>query len=129
MPGSIPREDLHNRFLLQRALSAAGNRTNGTVNGDTIDTNGLLAVAVAINPATITDGTHAPKLQDSPDGTTWTDVAAANLAGTLTNLASNTDQAVSYVGTQRYVRAVVVTSGATTGGVFSAVAIGRKARV
>jgi hypothetical protein len=129
MPGSAPSLDLHRRQRIQRALVAAGNRTNGTVNGDTIDTRGLSRVAFAITPGTITDGTHAPKLQDSPDGTTWTDVAAANQAGAFGNLASNVDQSVAYIGGKRFVRLVVVTSGATTGGIFSGVAVGTKVRV
>lgn len=74
-----------------------------------------------------TDGTHTPKLQDSPDNSTWTDVAAANEVGTLSAVTSagtaSTIQRMAYLGTQRYVRGVVTVSGATTGAVYGITAL------
>lgn len=94
-----------------------------SVNGSSVDLQDYDSAVVAFVPGTITDGTHTPKVQDSPDGTTWTDVAAADLQGTLAVLASNAPQKVGYVGNQRYVRAVVTVAGATTGGVYGAVVL------
>lgn len=74
-----------------------------------------------------TDGTHTPSLQDSPDNSTWTPVAAGNFLGTLTAVSSapggNSIQRAAYVGTQRYVRGVITVSGATTGAVSGITAI------
>lgn len=74
-----------------------------------------------------TDGTHTPKLQDSPDNSVWTDVAAANYLGTFTAVSSsagqNAIQRAAYVGTQRYVRGVITVSGATTGCVSGVTAV------
>lgn len=93
-----------------------------SANGTGIDLANVLANKFDWVVGTITDGTHTPKLQDSPDNSAFTDVAAAFQVGTLAALASNTNQSVSYIGGQRYVRAVITVSGATTGGVYAATA-------
>jgi len=91
-----------------------------SVNGPAVDLANFASNEITFAPGTITDGTHTPKLQDSPDGTTWTDVAAADMDGTLAALASDTLQSVAYIGSKRYIRCVVTVAGATTGGVYSA---------
>lgn len=66
-----------------------------------------------------TDGTHALKLQDSPDNSAWTDVVAADQVGTLTSVTGTggqqMTQQVSYIGNKRYARGVITSSGTTTG--------------
>lgn len=104
-------------------------RTNGTANGTGVDLANVGAVMVTFVVGTVTDGTHVPKLQDSADNSAWADVAAADQVGTLGNLATNTNQEVGYIGSKRYVRPVITTTGATTGAVAGAVAVranGRK---
>ena len=85
------------------------------------------ALEVLVEFGAWTDGSHTPKLQDSPDNSTWTDVAAGNQIGTFTAVTSaggaNKIQRMAYVGTQRYVRAVVTVSGATTGAIYGITAI------
>lgn len=70
-----------------------------------------------------TDGTFTPKLQESTDTTTWTDVTAANQLGTFTAVTStagqNAIQRMAYVGTLRYVRPVITVASATTGALVS----------
>lgn len=61
-----------------------------------------------------------PTLQESDDGTGWTDVAAADLDGTLTLVDGASDdetiQAVGYLGSKRYLRAFYDFTGTHTNG-------------
>lgn len=93
-----------------------------TVNGTSVDTAGYDSATAYVYPGTWTDGTHTPKLQDSPDNATWTDVAAAQLIGAFTAISSAptaVKQKVGYVGANRYLRAVSTVAGATTGAVYA----------
>jgi hypothetical protein len=94
-----------------------------TANGTGIDLANVASAMIVFIVGTITDGTHTPKVQESDDGSTFTDVAAADLIGSLAVLASNTNQRVGYRGNKRYVRAVSTVAGATTGGVYAAVVV------
>ena len=97
-----------------------------TTNGNSLDLQAVTANTINFVPGTWTDGTHTPKLQDSPDNSTWTDVTAANQVGTLSAINSSASavvQQVSYIGPQRYVRPVITVSGATTGMLLSVEAI------
>ncbi|WP_405799282.1 hypothetical protein [Streptomyces sp. NBC_01506] len=98
--------------------------TNGTVNGTAVDrtaNGGMRDGMLIVTTGVITDGSHAVALQDSADGSTgWTAVAAGLLQGSAPTVVAANDSTVFEVGfgeTRRYVRAVVVTSGATTGGI------------
>lgn len=113
--------DLKNRIEQKNSLAPAA-RT-ATANGTGVDLANREGAVVAFHSGTITDGTHTPKVQESDDNSTFSDVGAADQIGTLANIASNAIQEVGYIGTKRYIRAVVTVSGATTGGVYSAVAI------
>ena len=94
-----------------------------TAIGATVDLRGFESAVVAFLVGTLADGTHTPSVEDSPDGTSWTAVAAADLTGTLANLASDTNQRVGYRGAERYVRAKLTVSGATTGVQAAAVVV------
>lgn len=111
---------------VQNSLAPAA-RT-ATANGTGIDLANFASANVAFSVGTITDGTHTPKVQESDDNSTFTDVAAADLIGTLAALASNVNQRVGYRGIKRYIRAVSTVAGATTGGVYAAVVIRADAR-
>lgn len=115
------QRDIHNEVSVTSSLAPAA-RT-ASANGTGVDLAAYRAAAVTFVVGTITDGTHTPKLQESDDNSTFTDVSAANQSGTLAALASNTNQEVSYLGTKRYIRAVSTVAGATTGGVYAAVVI------
>ena len=114
------------------APSVAQGAHTATVNGATVDTAGYDGAALYVFPGTWTDGTHTVKLQDSPDNATWTDVAAAQLSGTLvaiTSAPTAVNGKLGYVGANRYLRAVATVAGATTGAVYAAFIIlsrGRK---
>lgn len=107
-------------------------RANGTVNGTGVDrlalaTHGKCESAlVVITTDTITDGSHAVTIQESDDNTAWNNVAAADLQGAAPTIVAADDDKVfqvGYTGSKRYIRPSVTTSGATTGGAFSAVVV------
>lgn len=105
-------------------------RTNGTVNGAGVDRNlaGKMyqAAVIVVHTGTMTDGSHAVTIQESDDNSSWTNVAAGDLQGVAPTIVSTDDNViftVGYRGLKRYVRAIVVTSGATTGGIFGAQAL------
>lgn len=124
------RATLYSSSLARVALTSAA-RTNGTVNGTTVDLgvfgNDFRSVLFVVQTAAVTDGSHAFTVQDSPDGSAWAAVDAAYLQGSAPTVTSTNDDTlfeVGYIpGAKQYVRLSVVTSGATTGGVFGAVAL------
>ncbi len=120
--------DLYNRVTGVSALTPAA-RT-ASANGTAVDmtTNNANGLTFLVYAGTITDGTHAFKLQDSPDNSNWTDVAAPFIQqGSTTSFTSSTTSGTvlkfGYLGLTRYVRLVATVSGTTTGGVYSAVAV------
>lgn len=128
--------DIYNKVSGAAAL-VNGAKITATTNGAAIDlssfnngANRLMFIVMA--GSSITDGTYTFSLQDSPDNSTWTNVAApyiqgpsvasftsATTAGTVTKLGylGNAN------GASRYVRLVVTVTGATTGGYLTALAI------
>lgn len=121
---------LYTHSLSRIALQSA-TRTNGTANGVTIDTgvfgNDFRTVLFVITTGAITDGSHAFSVQDSDDGSSWAAADASRVQGVAPTATASDDNVVFdvgyVVGTRQYVRLVATTTGATTGGVFSAVAV------
>ncbi|MER5912322.1 hypothetical protein ABT124_17960 [Streptomyces sp. NPDC001982] len=112
-----------------RPALAIATRTNGAVNGITVDrhynNNACRSVMFVVQSGTMTDGSVAITVQDSPDNSVWTAVDPAFVQGALPTIAStdsNKTYDIGYTGPQRFVRLVATTSGATTGGTFGAVA-------
>ena len=90
-----------------------------TFTATALDMQDVTSNKIEIAVGTITDGTHTPVLNESNDNATWTAVAAGNMVGALAALASNVDQSVSYIGSQRYVTVIMTVTGApATGGVY-----------
>jgi hypothetical protein len=93
-----------------------------TTNGAGADLTGYDGAELVLNAGVITDGTHTPAVEDSPDNSTWTAVPAANLIGAFTQLTSasggSAAQSVGYIGGNRYVRVSVTVAGATNGGIY-----------
>lgn len=101
-------------------------RTDGTANGTAVDrvvSGGTGDAVLLVSTGTITDGSHAIKVQESADGSTgWTDLAAANIQGAMPTVVAANDDTMFEVGlrpTLRYLRAVATSTGSTTGGVFA----------
>ncbi|GGT43393.1 hypothetical protein [Streptomyces purpureus] len=122
----------YNTTLFKRSLSPAA-RTDGTASGVAVDravNGGMQDAVVLVSTGTVTDGSHAVAIQDSADGSTdWQAVPAAQLLGSPPTLVEANDDTVYEVGvlsTRRYLRVVAVTTGATTGAIFSAgIVLGR----
>lgn len=123
------QDDTAARLTIAPALRAA----NATVNGTGVDLAGtgnfFRTGMLVVLAGAVTDGTHTFVLQESDDNSTFTNVAAADLQGSLAAVASgggtvsgpNTVQRQSYTGSKRYLRANVTTAGATTGANTAAV--------
>jgi hypothetical protein len=99
-------------------------RTNGTANGTVVDLHGYEGAMVVFSFGAWTDGTHMPSVQHSDDGVTFYAVDADDLQGTLSAMSSiagqNAVQRIGYIGSKRYLRAVLVTASATTGALSGA---------
>lgn len=122
------RADLDNDISIATSLTTQAARTT-SANGTGVDLSGFRAAAVFFMVGAITDGTHTPKLQESDDNSSFSDVAAADQDGTLAALTANTNQKVSYKGRKRYIRAVVTVTGSpSTGGFYTATVIRGGAR-
>ena len=123
------RQSLYNHARAKITLAIAA-RTDGTVDGTTVDLHenldGSRSAMLIVHAGTITDGSNAVTLQESTDNVTWTAVAAAQMQGAVPALTAANDLAlyeVGYLGSARYLRASVVTTGATTGGTLGAVIV------
>jgi phosphoribosylamine-glycine ligase len=123
------RQSLYNLARAKVTLAVAL-RTNGTVNGTTVDLHenkdASRSAMLVVFSGTITDGSHAVTLQESDDGSAWSAVAAADLQGSVPTITATDDDKVfelGYLGSKRYLRASVTTSGATTGGTFGALLV------
>lgn len=120
-------KDLKNNLVVVQSIAPAAAKT-ASVNGTGVDLQGFESALVSFEVGVITDGTHTPKVQESDDNSTYTDVAAKDLIGTLAALASSTPQSVSYIGSKRYIRPVSTVAGATSGGFYVANVIKSNAR-
>lgn len=119
---------LYDSTVVRRSVSPAL-RANGTVNGDAVNlgTWGAdSAVAVVVTGA-ITDGSHAVSIEESDTGTSgWTAVPAGRLTGAAPTVVAANDDTQFEVGIapgKPFLRVVVVTTGATTGGILAAVIV------
>lgn len=123
------RQSLYSVARAKLALTLAV-RTNGTATGTTVDLNenkdASRSAMLIVYSGTITDGSHAVILQESDNGSAWSTVAAADLQGSAPTITATDDDAMwelGYLGSKRYIRASITTSGATTGGTFGAVIV------
>lgn len=119
--------DLLNTLVTKMAKAAAAIASNTTTNGTVIDLQGFDACRFDIHSATLTDGSYACSIQEgtASDGSDMADAAASAVLGTATFAATddNTVKSLSYVGSKRYVRVKIVSTGVTTGGTLGALAV------
>lgn len=119
--------DLLNTLVSKMAKAAAAISTNTTTNGTVIDLQGFESCRFDIHSATLTDGSYACSIQEgtASDGSDMADAAAASVLGSATFAATddNAVKSLSYVGSKRYVRVKIVSTGVTTGGTLGALAI------
>lgn len=109
------------------AAVAAGTAVTAVTNGTGVDlyqggAGDYRTALFVVQAGAITDGTHVVTLEHSDDNTTWS--AAPDLGtASFATADSNAVKDLGYNGQKRYVRCVLTATGATTGGVFSAVAV------
>ncbi|WP_319798319.1 hypothetical protein [Nitrobacter sp.] len=124
-------KDLVHSIAPVQSLAPAA--TNASRNGTGVDLQGYEGAIVEVSAGAWTDGSHTPKIQESSDNSTWNDVAAADQIGSFTAVTSSGTasnvQTVSYIGSKRYIRAVITVSGATTGALLGANVLKGHARV
>jgi hypothetical protein len=123
---------LYGNSLSRLALASAA-RINGTATGLPIDmnifNNGFRAVMFIVTTGVMTDGSVVCSVEESSvSGSGYAAVADASwrVTGTPPTVALTDDDTVFTFGvrpTKQFVHIVAVTSGATTGGIFSAVAV------
>ena len=118
----------YSKMKVVKALNT-GARTNGTIQGTTVDRlasgNAFGSVVFATISETLTDGVHTLSVEESDDNSSWASAAAGDQTAAVATVAgqNNLTFEVGYHGAKRYCRLKVVTSGATTGGVIEAVAV------
>jgi len=101
-------------------------RANGTVNGSAVSllATGSDAAMVLLLTGTITDGSHAVTIEESDTGTGgWSAIPVGRLTAAAPTIAAANDDTqfeVGFITAKAFVRVVIVTSGATTGGVIAA---------
>jgi hypothetical protein len=119
--------DLLNTLVSKMAKAAAAISSNTTTNGTVIDLQGFDSCRFDIHSATLTDGAYACSVQEGTlaDGSDMADAAAAQVLGTAAFAATddNTVKSLSYVGSKRYARVKIVSTGVTTGGTLGAIAV------
>ncbi|MEE4384168.1 MAG: hypothetical protein V2J02_19385 [Pseudomonadales bacterium] len=118
--------DLASNISPAHSIAPDADRT-ATATGAGVDLRGFDSAAAVVHFGAVTDGGWTPKLQESDDDSTYTDVAAADLVGEFVEAVAasdNTVQCVGYRGNARYIRVVVEeTTASTTGAEFGAVVV------
>lgn len=123
--------DLHNTISAAVAKAPAAIASNTTTNGSTVDLQGYESCEFVIVSGTLTDGSYAINVQESDDNATWSDAPASAILGAEPTFAAtddNTVKSVGYVGSKRYTRIQIVSTGVTTGGTIGASAIRGRVR-
>ena len=120
--------DLHNNIAAVVAKTIAAITSNTTTSGATVDMQGYDACEFVVQSGTLTDGSYAINVQhgDLANASDMADAATADLVGAEPTFAATDDdklKRVGYIGSKRYVRIQIVSTGTTTGGTLGAVAI------
>jgi len=122
-------KDLKSNITVQQILAAQ--TATDDVLSSAVDRKGSESLVIAFNIGASGDTLAAglywtPSLVESDNNSDYTDVAAADIDGTLTviNADTVTSVVVGYKGSKRYVKAKLVDTGTTTNGILvSATAI------
>ena len=120
--------DLHNRIDDLVAMTSQTIASDTTTVGEIIDSKGFESLEFIAQSGTITDGAYALLLEESDDSgmSGATVVSADETLGELTGFASTDDDStirVGSIGKKRFQRLSLVSTGTSSGGVFSAIAV------
>ena len=109
-------QDLDNRTRTFISLAPVSVTSNTTRNGTGIDLKDAVSIMFTFFGGSVTDGAYTFHVEESDDDTTYTDVDSGRYTSSYTALsASNLIQQVGVVPTKQYVRAVMVSTGTTSG--------------
>ena len=123
------RLDLHHNILAVSALGNTAIGTNTVTNGGIIDTKGYYALEFVLTSGALTDGNFVGSLEEGHTAnlSDATPVAAENILGAFPSFGAADDNVLQQVGVRlgnkRYVRLKVTSTGVTTGGSLSAIAL------
>lgn len=123
---------MKNNIAVQRAMNIQAISTDTTTDGSAIDLQGYESCTFVMEAGAITDGDYTLVLEESSTGSFGgeeTAVADTDLIGTeaLASFTADDDDhkvgTVGYIGSQRYVRATVVSTSTSTGATIGVLAI------
>jgi hypothetical protein len=117
--------DLHNTTSAVNALNGATIGSSTTTAGPTIDCQGFDSLEIIVRSSAWTDGAFAVNVTESDASASgFTAAPASSVLGAGQSIgAANTLAKVGYIGTKRYVRVSIVSTGVTSGGHLSAVGV------
>lgn len=131
----MTQRDLHHSIKASNALDTAAITSDTTTVGEIIDTQGFESTEFLIQSGVITDGSYAVLVEEGDDSGLSDAAAVADddLLGTelLAAFVAADDNKVAkigYLGSKRFVRVSLVSTGTTTGGTFGAIAVQSHAR-
>ncbi len=124
----MANRDLASLVKATTARNAAAITSNTTTAGVEIDTQGYDSVTFLMQSATITDGIYTPLIEEGDTSGSLSAVADADLTVTEASVAfvaadDNTVKKIGYLGNKRYVKLSYVSTGVTSGGTLSAIAL------
>lgn len=122
--------DLHNNIAIANALSGATIATNTTTDGAAVDCQGFDAAEIIVRSSAWTDGAYAVSLVEcDTSGGAYTAVAAAQVLGAGQSIgAANTVKKIGYLGSKRFIKVRITSTGTTSGSHLSAVAVTSRER-
>lgn len=117
--------DLHNPTSVVNALSGAVIGASTTTAGVAVDCQGFDSLEIVVRSSAWTDGAYAVNLTEcDTSGGSYTAAPATSVLGAGQSIgAANTIAKVGYIGSKRFVKLSVVSTGVTTGAHVSAVAV------
>ena len=94
--------------------------------GNAVDLRDFAGATVYVIAGSVGNGSHDIGLEESADGSAWSDVTASNVIGSLPSITSQSADAVyrfGYKGTKRYIRVKSTASNVTLGSTFGAIVV------
>ncbi len=127
--------DLHNNIKVTTVLAPAVIDSDTDTDGAVIDTQGFESLEFALTAGELTDGVYAAEFEESDelaeggdlDG--GTEVAAEDLLGAAPSFDFEEEadpgatKKVGYIGSKRYVKLIVASTGTDDGGIIGAIAV------
>lgn len=122
----MPIRDMSKNLSLAQSIDPQTISSNTTTNGTGVDVRDYDAVVVSFesNDA-VADGIYVLGVEESDDNSTFTDVASADLIGTVANFTASSEgiRWQGYIGIKRYIRASIVSTSTSSGGIMGACVI------